>query len=277
MTQSEDRSVAGNDDTWMLFDRQTADGYRLVVLARTGNPMVDEALRQQAVTMVCCRAESALVNDRGMPQHTDRIYSVEDGLANELQSAEARAFHVASVTGDGERRIIYAHEEGLEIQPLLRVFAPQGYSLNAHAPDDREALIALVTPTVLDRQFHGDMDVIANLENEGDDGAIPRKTDFWFYGEKRNLDDLIGDLEPWGFSVDHWLDDPTGVVLTTEMPVNLEAFPETTPVLVGTAETHDTQYDGWETFVVHPTPEPSTPTSAKPRSLLARVFGAKGN
>jgi regulator of RNase E activity RraB len=278
MSNQVDQSVSGDDDTWMLFERLTPDSYPLVMLARTGNLTVDDALTHGTITVVRCQADVAIVNDRGMPQHTDRIYQVEDGLARELGAFDVRAYHVASITGDGERRMVYVHEAPLDFDPLLQMFRPEGYSLSASVTADRAALIDLMTPTAIDRQLSGDMDVISNLEKNGDDGTTPRKTDFWFYGERSSLERIAADLAPWGYTVDHWLDEPEGVVLTSETAVDFGTFGKVTPVLVSAAEKHGATYDGWETFVVSTNaPAPKPPVAPQPQSLLSKLFGNKKN
>jgi hypothetical protein len=278
VTDAPDRSVAGDNDTWILFDRLTDDGYPLVVLARTGNAVVEHALRNQIVTVVSGAADVSLVNDRGMPQHTDRLYPVEEGLARELSAFDVGAFHVASVTGDGQRRMVFAHATALDFGPVLQLFHPEGYTLSVVTFDDREVLVDLVTPTSLDRQLNGDMGVISNLQKNGDDGLVPRRTDFWFYGELEHLASLVEELGPWGYVVDRWLEDPQGVVLFSETSVDFDTFRGITPVLVGAAEKHGVTYDGWETFVVRLGVAEVVPSTApKPKSLLSKLFGAKKN
>ncbi len=278
MTSPLDQSVSGESDTWMLFERLTSDGYPLVVLARTGNSLVDDALEGALVSVVRCQADSEIVNDKGMPQHTDRIYPIEDELAGELSALNVGAFHVASISGDGERRLVYTHRTPLDFNPVLQLFRVEGYSLSASAIVDRDALIDLITPTPIEWQLNGDMAVISNLEKNGDDGATPRKTDFWFYGDKAALDGVVADLTPWGYAVDHWLEDPKGVVLTSETAVDVSAFLDVTPVLVATADKYGVTYDGWETFVVLPSAtEPESAVLPQPKSLLSKFFGAKKN
>ena len=277
MSSGPDLSVQGDNDAWLLLERTTDDGYPLVVLTRTGNTRVEAAINDAYLTVIECQPQSALINERGMPQHTDRIYTVEDELARELEATQAEALHVASVTGDGLRRMFYTHVQPLDFDGILRLFEVDGYSLRAIKCDDRGALRALITPTEVDRQMNGDQSVISKLEKNGDDGSVARKTDFWFYGEAAALAKVAEDLGPWGYAVDHWLDDPEGVVLTSEIPANLDAFREITPILIATAERHGVTYDGWETFVVRS--ETAEQEIAKPasRSLLHKLFGAREN
>ena len=130
---------------------------------------------------------------------------------------------------------------------------------------------------MLDHQLNGDLSVISNLGEHGDVGLVPRKTDFWFYGDFPRLEALAGDLEPWGFSVDHWLEEPVGVVLTCETKVDFETFKELTPILVSQAQRHNLNYDGWETFVLKPESEKIEQPKAPKQSLLSKLFGAKKN
>ncbi|MEG3144672.1 ribonuclease E inhibitor RraB [Sphingomonas sp. RT2P30] len=278
MTSATDHSVAGDNDSWMLFERLGLSGCPLVVLRRIGNPLVDRAVSENFVTIVHCKADAALVNDVGMPQHSDSLYPFEEELAQELDVLGAGALHAASVTGEAERRIVIAHASPVAFEPILRRFTIPGYSLSASSSADRAALIDLITPTAIEHQLNSDMSVITNLERHGDDGHASRKTDFWFYGATSQLGELVTDLGPWGFSADHWLEDPESVVLTCETSVDLATFRELTPILVGMADRHGVTYDGWETFIVRAdAPATQLPSQPKPQSMLSKLFGAKKN
>jgi hypothetical protein len=278
MNEAAGRSVGGDTDTWMLFERSTEEGYPLIVLARTGNSLNETAWDSGIATVVHCVAESDLINDRGMPQHTDHIYPVEEGLARELTAFDVDALHVASVTGDGERKVVYVHRLPLNFDPIVNQFSVEGYRLQTGAVADKSSLRALVTPSALDHQLNGDLGVISNIEKNGDDGLTPRKTDFWFYGDIAALESLVTELGPWGFTVDHWLAEPEGVVLTCNSKVDYETFKEMTPILLAVAERHDVTYDGWETFIINPeSAAAAPPEQPKPQSLLSRLFGARKN
>ncbi|MHA6719412.1 ribonuclease E inhibitor RraB [Sphingomonas sp. RS6] len=277
MRDAPDLSVAGDNDSWILLDRQTEDGYPLVVLARTGNASVVDAVRNDFVTVVRAIADSDLVNDGRMPLHSDRLYPVEEGIAQALSAIGVGALHVASITGDGQRRMIYTHGEPLDFAPLLERFCPDGYALNAGL-DEKQSLIDLITPTAIDVKLNGDMSVISHLEKNGDDGTVQRRTDFWFYGDTERLAELAEELGQSGFVFDRWLAEPDGVVLSRETSVDLEIFRNLTPMLVDAAEKHGVEYDGWETSVVRSGDDEVTPAVAsKPISILTKIFGAKKN
>ncbi|TCM19406.1 uncharacterized protein DUF695 [Novosphingobium sp. PhB165] len=247
---------AGTDDTWMVYDRAGVNGHPLVVVARTGNAEAESLLREGLVTGVSCRAAAGNVNENGMPQGTDRIYALEDRLLGARTLVEAGGMHVASVTGDGQRRMFYVHRDPVDLGAIVSAMPVAGFACDVCAVTDRQSLIALVTPTALERQLNGDQSVIASLQKQGDDGHAPRKTNFWFYGDKQSLASLSVYLKPRGFTVDHTLKDPAGVVLSREMAVDLTEFRSITPVLVDAVGRFGVEYDGWETFVVRPISAP---------------------
>lgn len=274
MTGAADHSVAGDGASWILFERATEHEYPLVVLARHGNPVLESALEDALMTVVTCQADLALVNDLGMPQQTDRIYPLEDFLASELTAFDVGAMHAASITGDGERRMVYVHTAPLDFAPLLEAFPVPGYTLSAGAPADRAALAVLITPSALDHKLNGDMGVISTLAEHGDDGSQARKTDFWFYGERAALGAAADELAAHGFAFSHETENADGVVLSAEIAPNFMTFRTLSPVLLDVAARHGVTYDGWETFVWRPEP-PAPEPSPQSGSFLGRLFGGK--
>ncbi len=203
-----DKTVSGDSDTWMLFERTTSDGFPLVVLARTGNSLVDEVLRSGCVTIVECQPDPSIINDRRMPQHTDRIYPVEDGLVELL--AGTGALHIASVTGDGLRRVFYAHTDPIDFPVMVQRFVVQEYILRAERAENLADWAPVISPTEIDRQLNGDRGVIAQLEDAGDTLTTPRKVDFWAYGDRSSLTNFARELGSWDFEIDHWTDGEDG-------------------------------------------------------------------
>ena len=280
MSSEVDKSVAGEDDTWMLFERTTADGYPLVVLSRIDNPLIVDLLASGKITLVRCEADVSMVTDWGMPQATDRLEDVIDKLVRELTLLGLGAFHIGNITGDGRRDIVFAHAEPIDFGPLLKLVTAEGYSLSAVSAADRSQVAGLLTPSDIDRQLNGDLGVISNLNKNGDDGLTPRKTEFWFFGEQAHLQNLTEELAARGYAVERWQTGLVQVILSKIMPVDFGTFRDVTPMLVETAKKHGVQYDGWETEVINParasssgSPEPT----GKPRSFLNKLFGAKKN
>ena len=246
--------AAADGDSWIIYDRVASDGMSLVVLALKDNPQAQTLLQTGHATAVVCRADS--VSYMRMRQDIARLYSLEDRIAADAALRAAGAIHIASVTGQDQRRIFVVHPNLLDLSPILDATPISGYSCAAEAVVDRLPLIQLVTPTAIDIQLAGDQSVIMNLEKNGDNGSAARKTDFWFYGPRASLDKLAADLQTHGFSVDHLVTSPEGIVLSREMLVTMATFRTLTPVLINAAQNSGVQYDGWETVVVQPSTQP---------------------
>ncbi|NVD43740.1 DUF695 domain-containing protein [Qipengyuania atrilutea] len=278
MRSTPDQSVTGNEDRWVLFNREFSDGSPIVVVGRAGNSLINERLATSHLTIVDCIAEDDLVNDWGMPQHTDRLYAIEDKLSEKLEALPGQAFHIASVTGNGARRIFFLHDEPVDFSTIISGLAAEGYRFASSAAAYSEKLHNLIVPNAVDCQLDADRQVIASLSENGDDVDTPRKTDFWFFGNSTSLKGLAADLEPWGFNIDRWMTEESGAVLTCQTSVNLTSFQQLTPVLVAAAEKRQVVYDGWETVVVGSDGIVSESEQfQKPTSMFTKLFGAKKN
>jgi hypothetical protein len=275
-----DLSVAGEADRWMTFWRQSEEGCPLSIFVRMNNLRVQSLANGGLVTGLRFDLAVEKVRDDGMPADVGDLQDLEEQFLKELQLLDVGALHLASVTGEGGRSAYLVHEFEIDFEPLVGILKAPDVQISASIVSDQNGLMDLISPTAVEQQLNGDVGVISNLESNGDDGTVARRTDFWFYGERAQLEALVAELSPWGYSVDRWLNDSDGVVLFTETPVDFGTFSEVTPVLVGAAEKHGVNYDGWETFVVRPgaaETHPPESESAKPKSLLSRLFGAKKN
>lgn len=249
-------STAGNSDAnedgrWMLMERSTPSGRPLIVLSGVDGSQLSKSLQNDFLSEIDCSAAPDILNENRMPRFSDRVYPLEDALSEYMATGEAGAAHVASITGDGARRIFYTHNRPVDLRSILLSHAIDGYSCMVVENVDREEIANLITPTQLDRQLNGDQSVIAGLEKEGDNGREPRKAEFFFYGERASLELLAGLLKTEGFEVGEWRSKPVGVVLSRKMAVDFASFRKLTPVLVEAAEKSGVTYDGWETLVVH--------------------------
>ncbi|MFC3179619.1 ribonuclease E inhibitor RraB [Cypionkella sinensis] len=244
------QTAATDSDIWIVYDRVASDGRPLVIFARTGNIRAQTLLQNGRATVVACRADAKDVDGNGMPQETKRLYVLEDRLADDPALREAGMIHLASVTGQGQRRIFFLHPEQLDLSQILQATPISGYSCDAEDVPDRLTLSQLVTPTAADIQLSGDQSVIFDLGKNGDDGSAARRTDFWFYGPRASLDLLAADLSTEGFTVERWLTGPDGVVLTRDMSITMSTFRVLTPIIVDAVQKSGVDYDGWETMVI---------------------------
>jgi hypothetical protein len=269
-----DMSVAGDKDQWMLLERASSDGLPLIVRSRINSAIADFA-EANRVSAVICDVHSEYVRDDGMPTCLTQLYELEDQIVESVADTEIATFHTASATGDARRVLYFAADAKLNLKAIVETVSSEIMIASVISDLDFVTYRDLVTPTWLEAQFDGDRQVISNLEHHGDDGTASRKIDFWFYGERAALQQMAERLAiEGGFSVDHWLNDPSGVVLTIESSAEMRNFSNITPLLLEAADEFSVTYDGWETLVVsnHAPPE----SSPKP-SLFGRLFGQRKN
>lgn len=242
--------------TWAVYDRETTSGMPLVVSAKVNDPQAEALLQSGDATEVNCRAEPAFVGAWGMPQGTDRFYPLEDAFDADPALRLAGALHIASASGDGQRRIFILHPGPLDLAAILQAFPISGYSCAAKAVSDLTEIRRLVTLTPIEWQLHLDQSVILNLAQNGDNGSAVRKTDFWFYGPRSALEGLVAELQRSDLVLDHWQNAPDAVVLTRDMAVTISEFATLSPILLEAAQKHGVDYDGWETMVAAQAPQP---------------------
>jgi hypothetical protein len=255
--------VAGQDDRWMLMERKAISGLPLVVLARVDNPRVSASLDADILTEVRCKADQSLLLENEMPSAISRIYALEDALADHQSFIKARALHVASITGEGVRRIVYSRILASDAESIVSSINIEGFSCRTNQIVDRKALSIIIVPTDLDRQLDGDMSVISNLKKEGDLGNVVRRTDFFFIGEESRLKRLASSLTAKGFQISEIPKKPGSIVLYREMAVDFSEFQVLTPSLLEAAKNSGVTYDGWETFVVRAEQVGSSTSSTK--------------
>jgi hypothetical protein len=269
-----DMSASGDEDRWILLQRNSADNYLLIVRSRLNSEISDFA-ETHRVSAVICDVHPEFVRDDGMTTCLDELHKLEDDIVAALGETGKVAYHTASVTGDGRRVIYIASEPSLLLETALSAVRSDHVNISIFTDFEFDVYRDFITPTNLDIQLDGDRGVIANLEKNGDECVVPRKTDFWFYGARSGLENLVSELARSSYVVDRWLDNPVGVVLAREMPVDFESFTEVTPELVRLAAAHNVTYDGWETFVIRPDEVRPTGDSSHSKSWLKNLFGRK--
>lgn len=266
-----DMSVAGDNDQWMLLERVSADDYPLIVRSRLNSAISDFAEANAAIAVIC-DVLPELVREDGMPTCLNELYELEDSIVACLDDVGENAFHTASATGDGRRVIYFAVDATLDVEHIVSKIVSKVATISVLKTFQFDVYRDFITPTALDRQFDGDRSVISNLGSHGDSGSTPRKIDFWFYGDRSSLKQCVQRLAANDFEVDHWLEDPVGVVLTKVAAADFDAFRQITPLLVETAAECGVTYDGWETLVLRNEPEPAVGIKS---TLLSKLFGKK--
>lgn len=275
-----DMTIAGEADRWMLMSRESVDGYPLIVRARTKNDFIVDFEKLNAVSAVICDLKPGFIQENSLPTSAglNALHELEDDAIGALSSLQPHCFHTASVTGDGRRVLYFAHANGVEVAALVSCIGSEIADIEVTSDFKLTTYREFITPTSLDIQLDGDQQVIGVLEENGNQADVPRKVDFWFYGEPLKLQLLAAKLEKLGFEVDHCLNNPGGVVLSRTMGTEISTFHELTPQLLEFAEESGVEYDGWETFAATPgNTSPHREPPAKPRSFFDKLFGAKKN
>jgi len=265
-----DLTVSGDEDQWILLERSSSDGFPLIVRRRI-NPFVDQFAEANRIFAAVFDIYPDHVRDDGLPTCVDELHRLEDIINDVVTASGITAYHTASVTGDGRRTQYFATSLDVDASRVVPVIASSFGELVIYDDLDFNTYRDFVTPTALDKQLDGDQSVISNIEKKGDDGTALRKIDFWFYGTRLALEAVVQTLASRGFAVDHWLEEPSGVVLSYTTAAIMNYFRELTPLLIDTARDIGVEYDGWETPLI------STLQLVPPakKSLIGRLFGQK--
>ncbi len=271
-----DMSAAGENDRWMLIERQSSDGSTLLVRTRIGNQEVDDFAKANKVTAIICDILPALTRADGMPTCLDKLHVLEDEIVDAIVRDGGRAFHTASVTGDGRRVVYLAHSSSLQIKDAIAKIVSDVCEIQVFDGLEFGAYSDFVAPTPIDMKLDGDRQVITALEGHGDLAEVPRPIEFFFYGKRGNLEEFVAEARERGFVLDHWIEEPSGVMVTRAMPAEFSDFRELTPYLVEAAARFGIVYDGWGTSIVAAQSR-SEPMAAPKSPRLAKLFGFKKN
>lgn len=268
-----DMSVSGDEDCWMLIERHSQEGLPLMVRSRINNSAITSFEDNNRVSAIILDLRPEYVTDEGFPRNLDDVHHLEDEIVERLVTLSSRCFHTASVTGDARRVMYIAHTSSTPLDDIVKSIDVNFGELQLFDDFELEVYRDFVLPTAVDSKLDGARAVITALENNGDVGTVERKIDFWFYGDRGALEGVLGDLKKIGLELDHWLDEPVGLVATSHAPATIAHFEELTPQLVELANGHGIEYDGWETFIVKDEdisePEPAQP---EPKSFLKKLF-----
>lgn len=231
-----DMSTAGENDRWMFIERQASDGSALLVRTRVDNQEVADFAKANKVTAIICEILPAFIRADGMPTCLDKLHALEDEIVDAIARGGGTAFHTASVTGDGRRVLYLAHSRSLQIKDAVAKIVSDVCEIQVFDELKFETYSDFVTPTVIDMKLDGDRQVLTALEGHGDLADAPRAIEFFFYGERGNLEEFLAEAHERGFALDHWIEEPSGVMVTRTMSAEFSDFRELTPYLVETAD-----------------------------------------
>ena len=105
---SDKLSISGEDDDWQVFGKTPPNGTEVLFRSRAGNPAVHAFAVENQMARVRCVLAPDQVAANGMPKSTKDIDDFEDSLLGALQAANAEAYLIAVVTGEGNRDLFFA-------------------------------------------------------------------------------------------------------------------------------------------------------------------------
>ena len=204
--------------------------------------------------------------DAGMPTNTEfpRLSRLEDILTAHVE--QAQGIYVGRVTVAGARyfHCFISTTDAAAGQLVQAIGNEGGYELElVLAPDpEKKTYWDDLFPTPSDWRVIQDMKVLDVLKERGDDPSIPRRVDHWLYFPSAQQQDLAAQ---WavenGFSIQD-ISDPAEDSAEYELQIfhvthpRLEEITSATALLQEKAEELGGSYDGWETQVETPGPDP---------------------
>lgn len=250
MINSPDMTTAGDADKWIVLRRETQAGMPIIIRVRPNRDIRDYA-RSNRITAVNCEVEPGLVNEHGMPTCMDALYAFEDRIVALAGDSCELVFHLASATGDGRRTIILAHSSLFDTSEIAANAVCDEARVSVRPIADNDAFEEVFYPTEFDLQMDADRAVLAEINEQGDDGSAERKIEFWFYGLPGGLQELSDMLAPSGFCFERWTDENrSGLVLALMTPATQAHFAALNEVIIQATEGTGVTYDGWETPVI---------------------------
>ncbi|QTD56170.1 ribonuclease E inhibitor RraB [Parasphingorhabdus cellanae] len=245
-------SISGEEDQWLILSRTSKRDMPLVVRSRENQAVRDHAEAVGLVGVSYIVDRSRLV-DNGMFSNevASKLYDIEDSLLDRIDNLNLPLFEIAVISGEGRRVICFAAESSDQLTDCVEyVGVSDSIKFEILTRTEAHSIFPVLIPTDAEVQLNGDESVIKALSKQGDDGSVPRKVEFWFYGARENMMALRSELLELGCSFERWLEDDSGLVMAKEMRADYQSFAALTPQLISIASKFDVTYDGWETVVV---------------------------
>ncbi len=220
-----------------------------------------ECDRKKLRHLIVLRVQAAELRDNAFPSQEDfeSVYALEEQIEKRLAGLDTR--YVGRLTVSG---LFFLHfysarpdEHVRIIEELAVAEAGRGGSVGVRDEPDWASYSNVLYPSSVQWQQIGDEQVLAALGKEGDDLAVARQIDHWFYFETVEARDAVAEvLADDGFSIDEKLapseEKPHRVLRVSRSDVPAE-ITVVTSHLLGLADKYGGKYDGWETTVTEGT------------------------
>jgi hypothetical protein len=243
-------------DHWEFFPCNM-DGRDAFIFVDVG---IAEAIHEAPSTLIRVRLTFRSVHPTGLPTEEDMepANAIEDRLEEFALSVDD--WYVGRITTDGFRDFyVYSTQSPIDWANLITTLNEEsGYMLKLSALDDpkHECYFQYLYPADEDWRVIGDLRVIQQVAEAGDDGQEARPINHWTYFDNE------ADAAPfiaWAESADFLLlpgsapteeSDEYCVRLQHEGTLALDDITSRTIELVRKAAEFGGRYDGWETPVV---------------------------
>lgn len=249
------------DEHWIGFDAER-DGAHAVITVDLAYTEVAPDDRRPHLVRVTVGFNA--VQDDGLPDPADLapVNALEDPLLAQLEASGAAL--VGRVATQGVRHFFFytPDPDASEAAAASALRAAKDRQVEIEASHDPEwaAYTDYLLPTAPEFRRSQDAEVVRALEEAGDPLEVPRPVDhFIYFAEQAPRDEFAEEAREAGFEVElldaedaEGDDEPHGLRLRRDDPVDLDSISAVTIELDEAAEEAGGRYDGWEAFVINP-------------------------
>jgi len=245
-----------NDEQWTTFLRDLDDSPGTVNLNHEWLEKGPESGRRTLVRVTIAMQSS---RGQGMPERAEfeALGTLEDGLVEQVEKGGDAVFVATLMHHDERTAYFYTKRASASVAAAEKVVAgwkSHKAEVSTLEDADGEIFIETVCPTAAEIRWNGDMMVIRQLEEGGDDLKTPRPINHFAYFEDPESAESFAE---WAreneFDVEPTEEGDTGdylVAFSHNGPPDIEDIFDRTSAADETASEFGGMYDGWETEVV---------------------------
>jgi hypothetical protein len=148
---SDTLTIGGEGDDWAMFSRTPKDGQPVFIRSRAGLPHVRAFAEKNFFARLRCTLRPGDVTDAGLPKSTEALDAFEDALLAALSAANAKAYLIGVVTGQGVRDFFFSAVGGGELSAALKSIGGERPFETALAKSDPAPFLAILTLSGQDR------------------------------------------------------------------------------------------------------------------------------
>lgn len=246
-------NAAGNPDDdddkgdWFVFGRNSDDGMAYI---RVREDLHNEFHPDEYDHRVICSL--AIESPDGLPtdEEADELLNLEEDIERVFGDDGVL---VGAITANSQRHLFFYATEDFDVA-LLEPHV--GAAIDRKTDPEWADYDEWLTPSESERQVSSDLELLAALQENGDDLSKLRRVDHYFcFDEEADRDAAAKELERQGqkkldLSHDPDEDAPFGIHIVVRHPMAPPAIFEITLAMLTIAIENNGFYDGWESPVV---------------------------